>query len=44
MKKAVHGFLDWWKDAPLYKSIWFVPFVAILYGFAVIKNILIGEK
>jgi len=44
MKDALHDFLHWWEDAPLYKSIWFIPFVAVLYAIAVLKNILIGEN
>jgi|CXWL01.1.fsa_nt_gi hypothetical protein len=43
-KNLVHRFLDWWKDAPLYKSIWFIPLVAILYVIAIIKNFVTGEK
>jgi hypothetical protein len=39
-----HRFLDWWKDAPLYKTIWFFPFVMALYFAAVIKNFLTGDK
>jgi len=44
MRNLLHGFLDWWKAAPLYKSIWFIPFVMTLFVIAVIKNILTGEK
>jgi len=43
-RNIVHRFLDWWKDAPLYKSVWFVPVVIFLYVIAIIKNIVIGEK
>lgn len=44
MKNLVHGFLHWWEDAPFYLSIWFIPFVAILFVIAFIKNTFIGDK
>ena len=39
----IDKFLDWFLNAPLYKSIWFVPLVALLGGIALIKNITTGE-
>ncbi len=45
MKETLHNFLKWWQDAPLYQSIWFIPFIAILYVIAVVKNFFVpGEK
>lgn len=43
-RTLLRRFLDWWKDAPLYKSIWFVPLVMILYIIALIKNLITGDK
>jgi hypothetical protein len=43
-RTILHRFLDWWKEAPIYKSVWFIPFVAMLYLVAVIKNQLTGDK
>jgi hypothetical protein len=40
----LYNFLDWWKEAPIYKSIWFMPLVMMLYVIAVIKNFVTGEK
>lgn len=37
----LHRFLDWWKEAPIYKSVWFLPFVAMLYLIAVVKNFIV---
>jgi len=39
-RRLLRRFLDWWKDAPLYKSIWFLPLVMTLYLIAVVKNFL----
>jgi hypothetical protein len=44
MKNFVHAFLDWWKDAPAWQSIWFVPLVLVLWLIAIIKNSITGEK
>lgn len=43
-RTIIRKFLDWFVDAPLYQSIWFIPFVAILYVVALIKNFVTGEK
>jgi hypothetical protein len=34
----VKRFVNWWQDAPLYQSVWFVPFVLILWFIAIVKN------
>ena len=39
----LNKFLDWFLKAPLYKSIWFAPFVALLGLAALVKNIATGE-
>jgi hypothetical protein len=39
-----YKFLDWWQNAPLYKSIWFFPLVMVVYLAAVLKNLITGEK
>ena len=38
LKQYLHSFLHWFTDAPLYKSIWFIPLVAVLYLAALIRN------
>jgi len=43
MSRTLHKFLDWWKDAPFYFSMWFIPFVAILFVIAFIKNLITGD-
>lgn len=43
-RTILHRFLDWWAAAPLYKSIWFIPLVAVLYVAALIKNFVTGDK
>lgn len=42
-RTILYKFLDWWKDAPLYKSIWFLPFVMVMFIIAVIKNLITKE-
>jgi len=39
----VRRFLNWWKEAPFYKSLWFIPLVMMLYIAAVIKNFVTGD-
>jgi hypothetical protein len=44
----IRRFMDWFENAPTYKSIWFIPIVLILWLIAMIKNKFInkhkGEK
>lgn len=37
-RRLLHSFHDWWKDAPLYKSIWFLPLVMVLFALSVVIN------
>lgn len=38
-------FLDWFQSAPLIQTIWFIPFVLLLWCVAAVKNKLSqGEK
>ncbi len=43
-RRLLYRFLDWWKEAPLYQSIWFIPFVMVIFVIAVLKNLIIGDK
>lgn len=44
MSRSLHKFLDWWSEAPLYQSIWFVPFVLTLFVIAFIKNLFTKQE
>lgn len=43
-KKIVRPFLDWWAKQPMYIAFWFIPFVAMLFLIAIIKNFITGDK
>ena len=37
-------FLNWWTEQPFFISMWFIPFVMVLYIAAVIKNLLTPKE
>lgn len=43
MKDLVRMFLEWWKDAPAWKAVWFIPLVVVLYIAALMKNKIQGD-